>query len=124
MNRSFRRYAVEAARAAAEKHATDIRLFEVAARSSVTDYMLLSSIESPFQMEAVCRKIEEVLEEKGLEPLRCDGTQSAVWKVLDYGGMLIHVMHVRARDFYGLDRLYGYAKKVPWQPRASRSLKH
>ncbi len=123
MERSFRRFAVTAARAAADKKAKDIKVLDVQRVSSITDFMLLSTVESPFQMKAVAETIEEALENKGLEPLRSDGAASTQWKVLDYGGILIHIMQPESREFYGLDRLYMDAKKIRWQAPPSKKKK-
>ena len=45
-----------------------------------------------------------------------DGRLSESWRVLDYGGLLVHLMHPSAREHYRLETVFDGAKKVRWEP--------
>lgn len=112
--RRFKSIAVAAARAADDKKGSDITLLHVRPVTSVADYLLLVSITSPAHMKAVQANIETVLKSAGTYAHHRDGRDSDLWRVLDYGGLMVHVVHPRAREFYQLDRLFRDAKSVAW----------
>ncbi len=112
--RHFKSIAVAAARAADDKKGSDITLLHVRPVTSVADYLLLVSITSPAHMKAVQANIETMLKNVGTYAHHRDGRDSDLWRVLDYGGLMVHVVHPRAREFYQLDRLFHDAKSVAW----------
>lgn len=111
----FRSLAVLAARAADDKKAESVSLFKVKTSNSLTDYVLVANAGSPAQLEAVEEKVTQVLESGGFELLHREGSHSGLWRVLDYGGLMVHLMHPEARLFYALDKLYVGAFKVRWR---------
>ena len=60
-SRQYRKVAVSAAAAAYDKKGEDIALLNVRALTGIADYLLLVSVGSPAQMEAIQEKIEEEL---------------------------------------------------------------
>ena len=38
-----------------------------------------------------------------------------LWRVLDYGGVMVHLMHPDAREFYGIEKLYDDAPRKAWK---------
>lgn len=103
-----------------EKKADEILILHTAPLTSVADYFLLASIHSPAQMEAVGEHIVGTLKQNGIRPLHAEGRSSDYWRVLDYGGVMIHLMHPDARQFYALERLYVDARTISWK-KAKRS---
>lgn len=114
MARDFRRLALQAARAASDKKAEDIVLFHIRPMSGLADYLLLATVDSPAHLEAVEDHVARGFKAAGLLPVRRDGLRSQHWRVLDYGGLLVHLMHRQAREFYALDKLFVDARRVAW----------
>lgn len=112
----FKFVAVAAARAADDKKGEEIALLNVRSISGVADFILLVTVTSPAHLEAVEAEITDFLERAGVELRHRDGSRSGLWRVLDYGGLLVHLMHAEARHFYGLDKLYHDAPKHRWLP--------
>lgn len=115
--RMFKKLAVKAARAADDKKADDITLLHVRPVSGVADYVLIASISSRPQLEAVEDHVKKELKDEGHLALHRDGRLSDRWRVLDYGGLLVHVMHPETRDFYRIESVFSGAKKVAWEKR-------
>ena len=113
--RRFKKLAVKAARAADDKKAEDITLLHVRPVSGVADYVLVVSADSRPQLEAVEDNVKKTLKELGVLALHRDGRLSDRWRVLDYGGLLVHVMHPETRDFYRVESVFSGAKKVKWE---------
>lgn len=115
MRKDFRPLALQAARCASDKNAEDIVLFHIKPVSGLADFLLLATVDSPAQLEAVEDHVAREFKGRGVPLLRRDGVRSDRWRVLDYGGILVHLMHRRAREFYSLDRLFIDARRVAWE---------
>ncbi|MBI4371235.1 MAG: ribosome silencing factor [Elusimicrobia bacterium] len=116
MARAFKPVAVAAARAADDKKAEEILVLDVRRSSPVVDYLVLATAASRPHLEAVERKVEEALDGLGLKVLHRARPRSDQWRVLDYGGMMVHVMSGDARRLYALERLHDGAGEVAWRP--------
>jgi ribosome-associated protein len=92
------------------KKATDIAAFEVKAVTVLADYFLVVSGTSTTHVKALAEELEEKLSQKGADALRAERT--AVWVLLDYGDVIIHIFTAETRDFYCLERLYADAPRL------------
>lgn len=101
--------ALEAAQAAIEKKATDTVLLKVGELTTIADYMVVCSAQSNRQVKAVVEHVEDRLKEMKVRPLSIEGTEAAVWILIDYGDIMVHVFTEESREHYGLDRLWGDA---------------
>lgn len=110
----FKKLARRAAQLAADKKADDIKILDLLEQSSVAEFVVMVTVGSAPQMAAVISEISMKFKEDGVYSLHSEGRGSPQWQVLDYGGLLIHVMLEPARVFYGLDKLLHYAKVVPF----------
>ena len=115
----FKAMAVAAARAAYDRKGESIVLWDVRENSIVADFLLLVSVTSPAHLEAVDAAVSDLLEESGLVLRHRDGKNSNVWRVLDYGGLLVHLMNTEARAFYALDKLHHETPKQRWLARGA-----
>ncbi|WP_026530752.1 ribosome silencing factor [Haematomicrobium sanguinis] len=95
-----------AAAAAADKLATNLLGLDVSERLALSDAFLIASAPSERQVNAIVDVIEEALSERGDKPLRREGRSEGRWVLLDYGAVVIHVMHEEDRAFYALERLW------------------
>jgi len=102
------------ARAAIEdKKGSDVVILDVSKISSLADYFVIASGESPPQLKAMAEGVREALHEHAdRKPWRLDGNAFAQWIVLDYSDVVIHLMHPEKRSHYDLERLWGDAKRV------------
>ena len=106
-----------AARAAGRIKAGDIAAFDVSLPLPITDLMLVATGESERQVIAIADEIQKdlYLQDGGRQPLTVDGRSEGRWIVLDFGDIVVHVMHREAHDFYGLERLWGDCPRVDLQ---------
>lgn len=112
--RLFKRLALLAAAAADDKKGIDIRLMHIRPVSEIADYMLVVGVNSPPHMRAIEEEIKRALKDEGVPARHFDGRHSEHWHVLDFGGLLVHLMHSTARDFYALEKVFHGAKAVEW----------
>ena len=115
MARAFKSIAVAAARTADARKAEQVRVLDVRKTSPVVDYLVLATALSRPHIEALEQKIVEALEQAGLAVHHRSRPRSDSWRVLDFGGVMIHLMSAEARELYALERLHDGAKDVAWR---------
>ena len=67
--------------------------------------------------KAVCDYLAEEVEERvgtavGEWPMRISGKENALWIVIDYFTVVVHVFSTAMREFYDLDALWADAKRT------------
>jgi ribosome-associated protein len=114
----FKKIAIAAARLADAKKAETVAIYDMAGRSSLTDFVLAATADNPAHLEAIEEEISAKFKLEGLYPLYRDGTQSKNWKALDYGGLIVHIFERKARENFSFDKIYAGYEEVKWQERA------
>lgn len=112
---SFKKIAVAAALAGDSKKAQPVVIFDLAGKSPLADYAVLLAAESAPQLDAIEEEVQIRLKQEGIYCLHRDGMQSKNWKVLDYGGVLVHIYDIKAAEFYAIDKVYEGFKTVEWE---------
>jgi len=108
----FLKMAEKAAEIADDKKAVKTVILDVRSLTAIANYFVITTAESMPQINAVCGEIEKVFKEEAITIVRKEGVSSASWRVLDYGGLVIHVMSQQVRDLYNLEKLWSGAKVV------------
>jgi len=111
----YKALATIAARAADDKKGENVVLLHIRPVSSLADYLLIVGVISPNHLGAVEDGIRIALKAAGLQVEHRDGRLSDQWRVLDYGGLLIHLMQPRAREFYALEKVFHDAREAQWR---------
>jgi ribosome-associated protein len=101
-----------AARAAAEKKATDLVTLDLREVASFTEYFVICSGTNARQVQAISNSVEEELRKAAKRPLHIEGYSTGEWILLDYGDFIVHVFSNAARRFYDLERLWRDAGRV------------
>ena len=112
---------LSAIEAAQNKKAGAITLLDLTGLGAFTDYFLLCTGYSTPQVEAIIDAIEEALKARGLRPQHREGRSGAEWLLLDYGGLIVHVLTERLRLFYDLERLWRMARRIDFDESAPGS---
>jgi ribosome-associated protein len=94
---------------ASDKKASDIVLLDVRGQTTMTDYFVICSGASDRQLGAIADGIAEGVKASGVSALSREGEVSSHWVLIDYGGVIVHVMSVPEREFYQLERLWSRA---------------
>ena len=108
--------AIAAARAAADKQATDIVVIDVSKIIVITDLFLICTASTQRQIRSVIDAVEEALRGLGVKPMRREGEAEAGWWLLDYIDVVVHVFGEEEREYYDLERLWSDAPRVAWAP--------
>lgn len=107
--------AVMCARAADDAKAENVQVYDLRGISSLTDFMVVCTGLSVPHLRAVVRDVEHDVEEQcGMAPTYVENTPVALWSVVDYIDVMVHILGQEAREFYGLDTLWKNAPKVEY----------
>src|SRR5262245_20520055 len=98
--------------AAKNKKATDMVVLDLRKAGAFTDYFVICSGANPRQVQAIADAVEEALKLQQQRPAHVEGYARAEWVLIDYFDFVVHVFSRHARDFYGLDRLWGNAART------------
>jgi ribosome-associated protein len=101
-----------AADAARDKKATDLLVLDLRKTAAFTDFFLICTGGNPRQVQAIADAVEEALKTRKARPTHVEGHQRAEWILLDYFDFVVHVFSSGARQFYGLERLWGAATRI------------
>ena len=74
-------------------------------RSSIGDYMVVSSGRSQRHVGSVADRIVEDLHKAGVAA-RIEGVPHCDWVLIDAGDVIVHVFRPEVRDFYNLERMW------------------
>lgn len=106
-------------RAAESKKATDIKVLDLRAITSFTDYFLLCTGGNPKQVQAIADEIGQQLKKLGELPTNVEGYKTAEWILSDYGDFVVHVFSEKARKYYNLERLWQEAAVLEIPPESA-----
>jgi len=98
--------------AAFDKKAMDVVLLDLRKASAFTDFFLICTGGNVRQVQAIADAVEDALRKKGLRPALTEGYERGEWVLLDYFDFIVHVFSPSTREFYGLERLWGDAKRI------------
>ncbi len=74
-------------------------------KSSIGDYMVVSSGRSQRHVGSVADRIVEDLKKVGIAA-RVEGVPHCDWVLIDARDVIVHVFRPEARDFYNLERMW------------------
>lgn len=111
----FKKVAVLAALAGDSKKASPVLIYDLGGKSTIADFAVLMEVESAPQLDAVEEEVSMRLKQQGVYCLHKEGQRSKNWKVLDYGGVLVHVYEKKAEEFYAIAKHYEGYKPVEWE---------
>jgi ribosome-associated protein len=111
------RWAVEAARAAADKSGVEVVVLEVGPVLAVCEHFVIASAANTRLVRAIAEDVEaRIAEAGGPRPHRVEGLNDLRWVLIDYGELVVHVFVEEARRYYDLERLWADVARVPWRP--------
>jgi ribosome-associated protein len=80
---------------------------------SVCSSFIVTSAESTIQVRAIADNVEEEVFKKLDEKVwRRQGDENALWIILDYGSVVVHVFQTKYRKYYALEDLWADAETV------------
>ena len=90
----------------------DIKLLDLTKiENSAADYFIICSANSNTQINAIAGNIEKkVRNELKNRPWHVEGTENAMWILVDYISVVVHIFQKHIREFYDLEDLWSDAQ--------------
>lgn len=95
-----------------DKQAVDITAMNIKDLTTLGDYFIVASGNSNAQVKALAEEVENRLSAAGIEPRKVEGTQSALWILMDYYDVVVHIFYKETREFYSIERLWNDAPRL------------
>lgn len=86
--------------------ARDVVELDVAGRTSIADIIVVAGGTSSRHVKSIADEVIKQTKKAGLPPLGVEGQREAEWVLVDLGDIVVHIMLPRAREFYGLERMW------------------
>ena len=92
------------------QHVVSLNLSQI--DGAIATCFVLCNADSTTQVEAIAENVEEqVRKTLGEKPLRREGFENAIWIILDYVDVMVHIFQTEARSFYRLESLWADAEQ-------------
>lgn len=97
-----------------EKKGQNVRLLDLRGiETAVCDYFIICEGGSNTQVEAIADSVEDtVKKELAQRPYRSEGWENALWILIDYVNVVVHVFERETRYFYNLESLWADAEEI------------
>ena len=101
------------ARVLDDKKAVDISVLNVANVCVLSYYFVIASATSTTQVKGLTSSLREKIKELfGRIPNGDENDLKNRWNLLDYGDVIVHIMHTEVRESYALEKFWNHALKI------------
>lgn len=107
-----------AANAAEAKKSLSTVVLDVRQVTLIADYFVIAGGDSTNQVRAIVDHVDEELSKLGYRQRSIEGKADGRWVLLDYGDIIVHVLHEKERNFYKLEQFWNnglIVPKVEWE---------
>lgn len=94
------------------KKAEDVVLLDIAKLSSLAHYFLIAHGNSDRHVKTIAMHLMDEMKQRKMPAWHVEGLAEGRWVLLDFGPVIAHIFYHETREFYGLERLWGEAKRV------------
>lgn len=89
-----------------EAKAEDIVTIDLKGKSSMGDFMVVTTGRSDRHVGAIADQITRKLKDEGLSRVRVEGQPQCDWVLIDTGDIIVHVFRPEVREFYNLEKMW------------------
>jgi ribosome-associated protein len=86
--------------------AEDTVTIDLTGKSSLADYMVVTTGRSNRQVGAIADRVVEDLHKAGIRDTRVEGQPQCDWVLIDAGDVIVHVFRPEVRTFYNLEKMW------------------
>jgi ribosome-associated protein len=100
------------AEAIAEKKGEDLQILDLRELCSFTDFFVIATGTSARHLRTLADASIESSAKLGDKALGVEGQESARWILVDLDDVIVQLFREEAREFFGLERLWGEAEAL------------
>lgn len=84
----------------------DPQRLDVTPLTDVMDQLVIASGTSARHVRSIAENVVAEARKAGIRPIGMEGQESGEWVLVDFGGVVVHVMGEDQRKFYALEKLW------------------
>ena len=101
------------ARTLDDKLGIDITILNISNVSSLADYFVIVTGDSTPQVKALMNNTKERIKELfSRAPIRMENDLKNRWNLLDYGDVVVHILHKEERETYAIEKFWSNAFSI------------
>ena len=94
------------AKAISDNKGTDVKIYDVRGKSSLTDFFVVATGAAAPHLKALVAGTQAVMKDHGIASFRTSGDPESGWIVVDYFDVVVHIFSAEARAYYALEKLW------------------
>ena len=96
-----------------DKLGKDITILNISNVSVLADYFVIVTGDSTPQVKALSSTVRDKIKQLFERiPMRDENDNKNRWNLLDYGDVIVHVLHRDERETYALEKFWNHALKI------------
>lgn len=96
-----------------DKLGKDITILNISNVSSLADYFVIVTGDSTPQVKALMNETKDKIKEIfARTPLRVENDARNRWNLLDYGDVVVHILHKEERETYAIEKFWSNAFSI------------
>jgi ribosome-associated protein len=96
-----------------DKLGKDITILNISNVSMLADYFVIATGDSTPQVKALSYEVRDRIKQLFSRiPIRDENDNKNRWNLLDYGDVVVHVLHKEERETYALEKFWNHALKI------------
>ena len=108
------KFACVIARFLDEKIAKDISILNISNVSSFADYFVICSAQTNTQVKALTENLtDKVKTTFSRLPIGRENDIKNRWNLIDYGDVVVHILHQEEREAYAIEKFWNHAFSIP-----------
>ena len=108
------KFACIVARFLDEKIAKDISILNISNVSSFADYFVICSAQSNTQVKALTENLADKVKQTFTRlPIGKENDVKNRWNLIDYGDVVVHILHQEDREAYAIEKFWNHAFSIP-----------
>ena len=97
-----------------EKIAKDITILNISNVSSFADYFVICSAQSNTQVKALTENLADKIKQTFARlPHGKENDAKNRWNLIDYGDVVVHILHQEDREAYAIEKFWNHAFSIP-----------
>jgi ribosome-associated protein len=86
--------------------AEDTITIDLRGKSSIADYMIVTTGRANRHVGAIAENVVKALGEVGMKGVHIEGLPNCDWVLIDTGDIIVHVFRPEVRTFYSLEKMW------------------
>ena len=97
-----------------DKLGKDISILNISHVSSMADYFVIVTGDSTPHVKALMETVKERTKKELIRPpLRAENDAKNRWNLLDFGDVVVHILHKDERETYAIEKFWSNAFSIP-----------